>query len=654
MMQLNITLQDLYDYLQENPDDIEKFEVETRYGFLPIEWCDITAKNSTIIRVELENGQYIETSPKHRLFSRAWVSVDSLQVGDELLTRSGYVKVSNITLLDFTEDLFDIEVQNRHEFYANDIVSHNSSILNSLVYGLYGKSHTGIPKAKLVNSINGKELIVEVTFETNGAEYLVRRGQKPNVFEIYKNGELVKQDAAVKDYQAYLEESILKCGFTSFIQLIVLNVSAFTSFLSLSATARKEVVEQILNIRIFSVMNDLLKEKMQTNATLLGEIQNQLDILKARLQTERSLILTLRNQKKVQTEEINTKLAEAKEQLAEHQANIEKLVKAQDKLTKALDKYDSFKETRTSVRQKSASLRSELKRLQKDLSFILSNDVCPFCHQDITDTHKETIGGGLKENVATLESQLADLDAESAKLDAKEEKFQEAMSRFQKIASSLTAENTAIGYLNQTITELNAKKEAPSSTDDVSVHEEEARAMAVKAKELLEEKAELVQRRGVMEQSTALLRDKGIKTKVIEQYLPIINAQVNKYLNDMDFYISFALDETFAETIKSRERDEFSYENLSQGERRRLDLAILVTWRYIAELKNSCATNLLICDEILENFDTLGAESAMKLFQSLTGVNVFVISHRSDIQEYGFDHVYKVEKRGQFSTIEEV
>lgn len=653
-MQLNITLQDLYDYLQENPDDIEKFEVETRYGFLPIEWCDITAKNSTIIRVELENGQYIETSPKHRLFSRDWVSVDSLQVGDELLTRSGYVKVSNIILLDFTEDLFDIEVQNRHEFYANDIVSHNSSILNSLVYGLYGKSHTGIPKAKLVNSINGKELIVEVTFETNGAEYLVRRGQKPNVFEIYKNGELVKQDAAVKDYQAYLEESILKCGFTSFIQLIVLNVSAFTSFLSLSATARKEVVEQILNIRIFSVMNDLLKEKMQTNATLLGEIQNQLDILKARLQTERSLILTLRNQKKVQTEEINTKLAEAKEKLAEHQANIEKLVKAQDKLTKALDKYDAFKETRTNVRQKSTSLRSELKRLQKDLTFIISNDVCPFCHQDITDTHKETIGGGLKENVATLESQLADLDAESAKLDAKEAKFQEAMSRFQKIASSLTAENTAIGYLNQTITELNTKKETPSSTDDVSVHEEEARAMAVKAKELLEEKAELVQRRGIMEQSTALLRDKGIKTKVIEQYLPIINAQVNKYLNDMDFYISFALDETFAETIKSRERDEFSYENLSQGERRRLDLAILVTWRYIAELKNSCATNLLICDEILENFDTLGAESAMKLFQSLTGVNVFVISHRSDIQEYGFDHVYKVEKRGQFSTIEEV
>ena len=532
--------------------------------------------------------------------------------------------------------------------------SGKTASMSALIYCLYGKSQTGIPKAKLVNSINGKELIVEVTFETNGAEYLVRRGQKPNVFEIYKNGELVKQDAAVKDYQAYLEESILKCGFTSFIQLIVLNVSAFTSFLSLSATARKEVVEQILNIRIFSVMNDLLKEKMQTNATLLGEIQNQLDILKARLQTERSLILTLRNQKKVQTEEINTKLAEAKEQLAEHQAKIETLVKAQDKLTKALDKYDAFKETRTSVRQKATSLRSELKRLQKDLSFILSNDVCPFCHQDITDTHKETIGGGLKENVATLESQLADLDAESAKLDAKEAKFQEAMSRFQKIASSLTAENTAIGYLNQTITELNAKKEAPSSTDDVSAHEEEARTMAVKAKELLEEKAELVERRGVMEQSTALLRDKGIKTKVIEQYLPIINAQVNKYLNDMDFYISFALDETFAETIKSRERDEFSYENLSQGERRRLDLAILVTWRYIAELKNSCATNLLICDEILENFDTLGAESAMKLFQSLTGVNVFVISHRSDIQEYGFDHVYKVEKRGQFSTIEEV
>lgn len=529
-----------------------------------------------------------------------------------------------------------------------------SSILNSLVYGLYGKSQTGIPKAKLVNAINGKELLVEVTFETNGAEYLVRRGQKPNVFEIYKNDELVKQDAAVKDYQAYLEESILKCGFSSFIQLIVLNVSAFTSFLSLSATARKEVVEEILNIRIFSVMNDLLKEKMQTNNTLLGEIQNQLEILKARLQTERSLILTLRNQKKAKTEELDAKLADAKAKLAEHQANVDKMLQAQGKLTKALESYDAFKGQQAEVRQKDSSLRAELKRLQKDLTFILSNDVCPFCHQDISKTHKDTIGGGLKDSVENLNGQLAELAEFQAKLDAKEAKYQDAMSRYQKIASALTAENTSIAYLNKAIDEINAEKERPTVADDVTVHETEAHEMSVKARDLLAEKAELVTKRGIMEQATQLLRDKGIKTKVVEQYLPIINAQVNKYLNDMDFYVSFALDETFTETIKSRERDEFSYENLSQGERRRLDLAILVTWRYIAELKNSCATNLLICDEILENFDTLGAESAMKLFQSLTGVNVFVISHRSDIQEYGFDHVYKVEKQGQFSTIEEV
>lgn len=524
----------------------------------------------------------------------------------------------------------------------------------ALTYALYGKTHTGIPKAKLVNAINGKELLVEVTFETNGAEYLVRRGQKPNVFEIYKNGELVKQDAAVKDYQAYLEESILKCGFSSFIQLIVLNVSAFTSFLSLSATARKEVVEEILNIRIFSVMNDLLKEKMTTNNTLLGEIQNQLDILKARLQTERSLILTLRNQKKVQTEELQAKLDDAKKELETHQANVNRILETQGKLSTVLEKYDAFKESRAKVRQQEASLRAELKRLQKDLKFILSNDVCPFCHQDITANHKDTIGGGLKESIGTIESQLADLDAQQSKLDAKEAKFQEVLTRFQKLSSALTAENTAIGYLNSSIAELMEKKNTPNTTADVSTHETEAKDMAVKAKGLLEEKAELVTKRGIMEQATQLLKDKGIKTKVIEQYLPIINAQVNKYLNDMDFYVSFALDETFSETIKSRERDVFTYENLSQGERRRLDLAILVTWRYIAELKNSCATNLLICDEILENFDTLGAESAMKLFQSLTGVNVFVISHRSDIQEYGFDHVYKVEKQGQFSAIEEV
>ena len=653
-MQLNITLKDLYDYLQENPDDIEKFEVETRYGFLPIEWCDITAKNSPIIRVELENGQYIETSPKHRLFSRDWVSVDSLKVGDELLSKTGYVKVSNIIPLDFTEDLFDIEVRDRHEFYANDIVSHNSSILNALVYGLYGKSQTGIPKAKLVNSINGKELIVEVTFETNGAEYLVRRGQKPNVFEIYKNGELVKQDAAIKDYQAYLEENILKCGFSSFIQLIVLNVSAFTSFLSLSAVARKEVVEQILNIRIFSVMNELLKEKVQTNATLLGEIQNQLEILKARLQNERALILTLRNQKKVKGEELDAKLAEAKDNLAKHQDNIKKIVAGQKKLGEAIATYDDFKKLRHEVNAKESALATELKRLNKDLKFILSNDVCPFCHQDISTTHKETIGGGLKDSVETIKSQIDDLHEQQAKLEQKEVKYQEVMSRYQALVSSFTAENTAVEYLNKAIDEIQAEKSAPATVIDVESHEQEAKKLALKAKELLEEKSDLVTKRSIMDQATILLRDKGIKTKVIEQYLPVINAQVNKYLNDMDFYVSFALDETFSETIKSRERDVFAYENLSQGERRRLDLAILVTWRYIAELKNSCATNILICDEILENFDTLGAESAMKLFQSLTGVNVFVISHRSDIQEYGFDHVYKVEKHGQFSVIEEV
>ena len=528
-----------------------------------------------------------------------------------------------------------------------------TSISNSITWCLYGKTSSNIPKAKVVNSINNKECLVEVVFETNGAEYLVRRGLKPAVFEIYKNGELIKQDANIKDYQAYLEESILKCGYKSFNQLVILGVASFTPFLSLSAPARKEIVEQILNIRIFSVMNDLLKEKMQTNATLLTEVQTQLNVIKERLKTEKSLIIALRNQKKAHTEENTAKIQEARAELEKHQEKVEKIIQNQKKIELVLAKYDDFAAKRRDVREKLSAVMTELKRLNKDLKFILSNDVCPFCHQDITKAHQDDIGSRLKETIETLDAQRIDLEAETEKLDKKEKKFQDAMGAMQKLSVLLNTENTSIGYINKEIERLLNEKDATPLIDNVEQHEELARELAKEGKGLLEEKTELVTKRGIMEQSTMLLRDKGIKTKVIEQYLPIINAQINKFLNDMDFYISFSLDETFTETIKSRERDEFAYENLSQGEKRRLDLAILFTWRAIAEIKNSCATNILFADEILENLDGDGAEIAIKLFKSLTGVNVFVISHRADIQDNGFDHVYHIEKKGQFSSIEE-
>ena len=550
----------------------------------------------------------------------------------------------------FTEIKLD---SNANTLVVGENGSGKSTMLDALCFGLFGKAFRNVNKPQLINSINGKDCVVEIELDCNNKSYKIIRGIKPNVFEIYQNGDLLNQDAAIRDYQEYLEKFILKMNYKSFTQIVILGSASFVPFMQLSASDRRNIIEDLLDIQIFSTMNTLVKDKLSTNKDATSTKKYDIDLTKQKYDLEKKHIDELKqnNDDKVKEYEsevhnsnqtiqaLHAEIANSTGQVELYSADVALQVETESKVKK-LGKLES-------------QIESNLSKFQKDISFFQHNDDCPTCRQSIATEFKEGQIQSLQTKTTQCELGLKDLEAKLLDEQAKLNKIAETQKAIQKLQIDIATKNTSINEVNKYIVkiqkEILALKETKGSTQ---LQETQLQELASQLKQLESDLKELIEEKTYYEAATSLLRDTGIKTKIIKQYLPIINKLVNKYLSSLDFFVNFNLDESFKETIKSRHRDDFSYHNFSEGEKQRIDMALMLTWRAVAKLKNSSNTNLLILDETFDSsLDTTGTEELMKILHMLEGVNLFVISHKGDILQDKFLNVIRFGKEKNFSRI---
>ena len=529
-----------------------------------------------------------------------------------------------------------------------------STILDAICFVLFNKPFRNINKPQLMNTINGKLLVVEVEFSIGNKDYRIVRGMKPGIFEIYCNDILLNQDAASRDYQKYLEESILKLNYKSFTQIVILGSASFTPFMQLSLGNRREIIEDILDIQIFTVMNAVLKDKTTDIKARITEIENDITLGKNKVKLHQQYIATLESDKQKKVEDVQKRILESNAEIS--QLNAGMLVE-QEKETSCKSSISDADEKRNKRTEMGALLRKLSERItnqETSIQFYHDYDVCPTCSQDLDEhlkgsaielhTHKRE---EVQSAIEALGLQLEGVETRLNEIDAIEKKISEYTSNIIRYQSKIIASQTYIQKLQADL--------AVNNNDTANI-EDETRKLKNLAKEVVAlagEKSKLSEDKHYLDIASVLLKDTGIKTKIIRQYLPAINKLVNKYLAAMDFFVHFELDESFNEVIKSRHRDEFSYASFSEGEKQRIDLALLFTWRTIAKMKNSASTNLLLLDEVFDSsLDTNGTDYVMNLLNTIgEDTNVFVISHKGDQLLDKFKSVIKFQKYQNFSRI---
>lgn len=529
-----------------------------------------------------------------------------------------------------------------------------STMLDALCFALFGKPFRKINKPNLLNSINLSDGLVEVEFSIGTKYYRVVRGIKPNIFEIYCNDILINQDAKAKDYQEYLEKVILKLNFKSFTQVVILGSASFVPFMQLSAADRRSIIEDLLDIQIFSSMNNLVKEKISNikDATTSNKYELNLTSEKIKLQKQ-----NIDEHKKHNDEEIKRKL----EEIATSQLQNERLSADVVIIQKHIDILQQKIADKLSVESKSkkmiqmeSKLEASIKKIDKDIAFYEQNDDCPTCRQILDLDFKTTQVNDKITKRGQIHKGVTEISTEITRLNARLVEIQNINKNITGHNNELIKHNSTINAVNQYISKIN-KEIADLSTRKESIeHENENLILLVnQLKTIMEEQEKLSNEKQYYEYASNLLKDTGIKTRIIKQYLPVMNKLINKYLSSMDFFVNFNIDENFDETIKSRHRDDFKYSNFSEGEKQKIDLSLLLTWRQVAKLKNSTNTNLLILDEIFDSsLDESSMENLFKIFDEFDGdTNLFVISHRGDQLFDRFRSVIKFEKHGNFSRI---
>ncbi len=550
----------------------------------------------------------------------------------------------------FTEIKLDA---NTNTLIVGENGSGKSTMLDALCFGLFGKAFRNINKPQLINSVNGKECVVEVEFDTGNKSFKIIRGIKPNIFEIYQDGELLNQDAASRDYQEYLEKFVLKLNYKSFTQIVILGSASFTPFMQLSAADRRAIIEDLLDIQIFSTMNSLVKEKLSSNKENIIVKKNKIEFDNQKYEILKKHLADLKsgNEKKVQTyeNEIQSSLQTISELLANVESGTAESMARQELVVNKIETETKIKK----ITKLESQIENNLSKFQKDINFFEENNNCPTCRQTIALEFKERELANLGTKVTECEHGLQKINE---KLEEEQKKLNEIFNhqkRIQEIQVSIATNNASINEINKYIIKLKENiKNIQSQQGPSKEQEDELNTLKDGLKTLEEELKELIEEKTYYETASLLLKDTGIKTKIIKQYLPIINKLVNKYLSSLNFFVNFNLDESFKETIKSRHRDEFGYHNFSEGEKQRIDMALMLTWRAVAKLKNSANTNLLILDETFDSsLDVGGTEELMKILHMLEGVNLFVISHKGDILQDKFMNVIRFAKEKNFSRI---
>jgi DNA repair exonuclease SbcCD ATPase subunit len=531
-----------------------------------------------------------------------------------------------------------------------------STILDALCFGLFGKPFRKINKPQLLNSINGKDAVVEVEFHIGQKKYKVIRGIKPNVFEIYLNDVLLNQDAASKDYQEILEKNILKLNYKSFTQVVILGSASFVPFMQLSAADRRTIIEDLLDIQIFSSMNAIVKEKMSALKDGITKSKYDIKLVEEKINLQMQNIEENKKNNDAEIERKQAEIGKSKTQLNTLQNDVEKINKHVSILqSKVGDKKEKLDKKAKGLFQIKGKVQTNIDRNEKEIQFYESNHDCPTCKQSITPEWKDSQVKEKTEKITTQRTGLQEIEEELKKVTDEVKSITDILTHINehngeviKHTSTMSAINQYITKLNGEIDELTKKGVETEGSDQKLVDlKNELKSYNKLYEEQLTEKH-------YHEFAGTLLKDGGIKTRIIKQYLPIMNKLINKYLTAMDFFVNFNINENFEETIKSRHRDEFSYANFSEGEKMRIDLALLFTWRQIAKLKNSTNTNLLILDEVFDSsLDTVGTEEFLKLINEMgTDTNVFVISHKGDQLFDKFRSIIKFKKVNNFSRIE--
>ena len=528
-----------------------------------------------------------------------------------------------------------------------------STMLDALCFSLFGKAFRSINKPQLINSINQKDCIIECEFSIGNKNYKVVRGIKPNIFEIYQDGDLLNQDAASRDYQEYLEKFILKLNYKSFTQIVILGSASFVPFMQLSANDRRSIIEDLLDIQIFSTMNTVLKDKVSGNKDQITDNNSKLHIVETKIEIQNTHIKSIQKTNEEKIEEYDNQIKLYNTDILELQSKIEQTSNSINLLQTYVENKIEVETRLKKFSKIESQIENNLSKYKSDIGFFEQNDNCPTCKQEIALGFKEQ---QIKENndrVAEIESGLKILEE---KLLAEQERLNEItlkQKEIQKLQISNATNTTSITETNKYISKLKSQIESlKSKQDNLEVENTKLKELNIELEVILQKKKELIDEKTYYEAASGLLKDTGIKTKIIKQYLPIINKVVNKHLATFDFFVNFNLDESFKETIKSRHRDAFSYESFSEGEKQRIDMALMLTWRTIAKLKNSANTNLLILDEIFDSsLDANGTEYLMNILHMLEDVNLFVISHKGDILQDKFRSVIKFEKVKNFSRI---
>ena len=527
-----------------------------------------------------------------------------------------------------------------------------STMLDALTFALYGKPFRKINKNQLLNSVNGKGLEVEAYFTITNNKYVIKRGIKPALFEVWKNDKLLNQDAAARDYQTYLEESILKLNYKSFGQVVVLGSSTFVPFMQLRAAERRDVIEDLLDIQIFTTMNTLLKERMSDSKSEISDIKHQIDLLENTIKSSKEHNESIRRMKESEVGKIKEKLRDQIEFIEGEKKIVEDFLDEIEQLTSSISDKAVVKNKLEEVQSLDSELASKLKSLRKEIDFYEHNDNCPTCKQGIEhDFKSETVGSN--------SAKVSEIESARGELKLRGDKFEERLRSIDLVEDDINARNLdvsehranhkmALSSCNYIKDELDdAEKEV------VAVDSGEIEAQERMLQENHDKQTELFDDKETLIAVSSMLKDGGIKTRIIKQYVPVMNKLIGKYLSAMDFFVQFELDENFNETIKSRFRDEFSYSSFSEGEKLRIDLALLFTWRAVSKLRNSVSTNLLIMDEIMDSsLDSSGTEEFLKIIEELTSdSNIFIISHKGDQLFDKFHSVIKFEKVKNFSRI---
>jgi DNA repair exonuclease SbcCD ATPase subunit len=531
--------------------------------------------------------------------------------------------------------------------------SGKSTLLDALCFALFNRPFRIIKKEQMVNTINNADCMVEVDFEVGTKKFKVRRGIKPNIFEIFCDGKKLNQDANNIDYQKYLEQNIMKLNYRSFIQVVLLGSSSYEPFMKMKPRYRREVVEEILDIRVFGLMDLILRSQQSDLQKKLTEVRHQCELIKTKYETEAKYLKTLEAKGSDNQKVQQNKLQENEENRLKYAKKLQSLNEA---IAVSQNELSGQKETEKKLKELEkleTKIEQNLDTHKKSLTFFEENDNCPVCTQKIDDQFKEEKCEHEKGTITKLESGLVQLVEEISKHEQK-------VSTFSKVSNKISDMNVEIAKITSSLESL--KNHSDQIQDDINRLGErdtdiesielELEKMSIDLKEAEVNLDKVQEEKGYVDVLREILNDKGAKATIIRKYVPIMNSLINKYLQAMDFYISFNLDEEFNETVKSRFRDTFNYNNFSEGEKMRIDLALLFTWRDIARMKNSTNTNLLILDEIFDSsLDGQGTDDFFKIIKTLEKENIFIISHKGDILFDKFTNIIKFEKHQNFTQL---